>query len=231
MNPADAQVEVRDVFGRIIRGCMIDLVEKRAQGGKHYRAEVTAPGYLRDGVNLDFNGHGELVLLMDPQRYDCPPQKVASLELMRSRLKNAWVAGEPLWSMVTKEGGMFWLAPDRAWFMCDERMMSQVCRSRAFNPAPGGMHKPPNDHQWKQMGSFKSREPYCSLQLVFWTDGESWFVEVDVDRNNKMFLHAWDALIRHPVTGEPDSRLLAQLSVLYTGIPMGFEMRRRERAA
>lgn len=230
MNLADVQLDLRDVFGCPISKADIELVEKgKDASDRHYRAEVTAPGYKRDGVNLDFRGRGGLVMLMDPEQCVVPDQESAAAAMLWQRLEHAHAGGETLSNGIVRR---LVKRPDRAWYECFADLGERVRHSWAWVDAPGKLHKPPSGERWWQLGSYKSREPYCSLQLVFWEDGEGgYFVEVDVDRNNRKFRHAWDALIKHPATGEPDSRVLAQLSLLYTGIQMGFEMRPKERAA
>lgn len=231
MNLPDVEVDVRDVLGRTIHGCVVDVVEKRGQGGTHYRAEVSSPGYRPAGANLDFNNRGRLVLFMDPEQCECPSAESAQLANLELKMKRTWVGGRSVWSHI--EGALIDRA-DRAWFLCDEDLLEAVQRSEAFKSADESMHHPPEGHEdWTKVGvSVKTREPYCSLQLVFWRDEHGdLIVEVDIDVNNKLLEHLADALIIHPLTGQPDPRMVGQLMVLYCGYAMAFEMRPRERAA
>ncbi len=229
MNLDQAEVLARDVFGRRVPNTAIDVEEIRDQGGKHYVATVSAPGFLRDRVVLDFNGRAELVMLMDPEQWDCPGQEFAAALAIRERIEETWIGGLRLGDMI---GRPVVAQRDRVWYPCHAELRGKIDRNPSFRRVPSRMHSPPDGYEfWAKNASYKTREPNCSLQLTFYKAESDHFVEADIDVNNRLLAHAWDALIKHPITGQPDSRLVAQMSVYYTGIPLGFDMVPKEQAA
>jgi len=220
---SDVEVIVRDVFGDRISDVTITIEEKSSRGGKHYLAIVKAPGYETDSALLDFNGHAELTLLLDPEQCDCPTMEEAQAAMLATKLANSWVAGQPVASRANATPVV--LHPDRAWYRCEPGLKDAVAYSKAFSDQPGGLHEPPDDRDWDQRGSFKTLEPACSLQLVFWQAKNGWhYFEADIDVNNTLAKHLLDVLLIHPLTGQPDPRVVAQLLVLHCGLPMEFAM-------
>lgn len=220
-------ITVTNVWGGPIPQATIEVEEHGLPGSEHYRATVEAAGYIGDSTLIGFDHRAELTLLLDPAECECPTELGAARDLFAQELRSRFVAGNRLSSFVTMEP--IHVRLDRAFYACDPALGREVAFSKAYDDAPGGMHHPPEGRTWEQIGSWKSTDPALNVQLTFWRGGTEpgdagrMWVEVDVDRHRGV-RHVWDALIRHPLTGQDDPRILAQLIVLYRGLPLPFDM-------
>ena len=212
---------VRDVWGEVIPGSTVTL----EVDGDCKIALVEAPGYLRRRFVVDFSNRLEVVLLRDPDQCDCPPAEAAGLALIRAKAMAMPLAGRWLFSGFI--GVLIRAQADRAWFACSRDLREKLELAEHFSEAPDRMHSPPAGFEgWQKRGSFKS-DDRCGLQVTLYQTppslGAKWFAELDIDLNRGI-KHALDALVLHPIAGQPDPRIAAQVILLQTGLPIPFDL-------
>jgi hypothetical protein len=226
-------VEARDVFGKPVGNTFVDVEEKRTAGGSHYLATVSSPGYLADSVVLDFNGHGELVLLHDAKACKCPSPIKAETMLLEVAMRRSFVAGASIHHYRTSNAanGIVEARADRAFYYVGAGLEAALEHSRAWVSAPAKMHDGPEGIDATLVSSHKGLEPHGALQLVLWRTGAGALIlEADIDLD-KGVRHAFDALIVHKLTGQPDPRNVAELLVLFRGFPLPWEFEPLEELA
>lgn len=223
-----AHVRVRDVLGRPVRKATVDLEDQ----GTHYVAKVTASGYHPERVVLDFNLTGEVTLLMDPEQCLCPEPASAGKALLEAAMHSSYVAGRDVYSYLERDldGGRIQtihVQPDRGYYYIDAAILEDLEHTEAWHEAPASLHHPPAwaRGKWPEaIVSYKDKLPRLGTQLTFWApSSERTALEVDVDVNTGI-RHAWDALVRHPLSGQPDPRIVGQLLAYYRGLKLPFRM-------
>lgn len=220
-------ITARDVFGKHVPNINATIEEKRAGGSVHYLATVTAPGFLPGRAVLNFDLEAELLMLMDPDQRRWPDLEDAGRQLIGLVLRHTYVAGADVLGYVL---GIVHVQPDRVYYVVRDQLLEDLERSAAFETANSDMHEPPEGFDWGEpLASYKGRNKKAAPQLTMWRGNVAGvtglepakrvILEADVDLS-KGVRHALDALIIHPLTGQPDPRILAQLVTYYRGLPL-----------
>lgn len=217
------RIRARDVFGKHITNIHADLEDK----GRHTLATVTADGFKPARVVLDFNNEAEVLMLMDPDQRRWPSLEDASRQLHNLILRHTFVAGADVLGYVL---GQVHVQPDRVYYVVRDQLLEDLERSAAFETANATMHEAPPGFDWGDpLISYKGRNIKAAPQLTLWSGNvagvtglaaaKRTILEADVDIS-KGIRHTLDALIIHPLTGQPDPRIVAQLVTYYRGLPL-----------
>jgi hypothetical protein len=216
-------IRARDVFGKPITNITADLEDKDG----HVLATITAPGFLKARCILDFNHKAELLMLMDAEARRWPDLEDASRQLHRLILGHTYVAGA---DVIGYTLGIVHVQSDRVYYVVREQLLEDLAGSMAFETANATMHEAPEGFDWGDpLVSYKGRNIKAAPQLTMWRGnvagvpgleaGKRLILEADVDIS-KGIRHTLDALIIHPISGQPDPRIVAQLVTYYRGFPL-----------
>lgn len=217
------RIRARDVFGKPITNITAELEDKNG----HTLATVKADGYLKARCVLNFNHEAEVLMLMDAEARRWPSLEDASRQLHNLILRHTYVAGADVLTYVL---GQVHIQPDRVYYVVREQLLEDLERSAAFDRANATMHKAPEGFDWGDpLISYKGRNIKAAPQLTLWRGNvagvtglepaKRLILEADVDIS-KGIRHTLDALLIHPICGQPDPRIVAQLVTYYRGLPL-----------
>jgi hypothetical protein len=222
-NMAEVHIRARDVFGKPVPNIRAELEDKNG----HTLATVSADGFKPARCVLNFDGEAEVLMLMDAEQRNWPDEIDASRQLHGLVLRHTYVAGADVLGYTL---GIVHTAPDRVYYVVREQLLEDLETSAAFERANATMHEPPPGFDWGDpLISYKGRNAKAAPQLTMWRGnvagvpgleaGKRVILEADVDLS-KGLRHTLDALLIHPITGQPDPRIVAQLVTYYRGLPL-----------
>lgn len=176
----------------------------------------------RSGRVLGQAGHSgkDLYLNLDPIR------RAGLLNILAKTGRTLLANGRSVLSYLAEEGSeLLEIRGDRFFAAVPKELREEVKHSQAeetFEPASDILHTPPNGYS--RAGSFKTRDSYGNLQLTFFTRGNHWVADIDID--DAAGLEHVFQVVRNTLTGAPTHPYdIHQILLVHQELDSGYRLR------
>lgn len=240
----DAKLDVRDVFGNPI-DAEVKIRTKGKGAGKHRVVTVTAPGYERESVILDFAGRAHVVMLMKSEACECVTNRGGRLVPVDVMMLLTHTAAEHLGLGRLFEDGFdpAKATTDRTYWHVAARRVERIRHSGVWSPDKNRGQGHSYEDGWKVVASYRSNTHIVSMQAVVHERHQVFnkpkrlsqrreavsrtehILELDLDMAG--FAHLGQVLGNWITGGETDPVLMAQRCAYFWGLRLPFEMRVR----